>query len=445
MRRLKLLGLGMGLVAFALLTPSTNVRALPICTEILAKHLNDTQWNLIDKTILAISEGIFQVGSPIDPSAGGLTGWLMQYGFDLRKRLARFDIMVYDWGLPPPLGDATLGCVSRFGNLILNKQLFTAMFLPEQEESLENAFKHGKPVFDPCGNQFRAWAMMASILIHEETHLIGDQDLDNDGNPRGEAEAYYRQRAYLLALRDRLLIGPPLTLGPLTRYPSPAEGGFCGNRNPIHYEIGGKIDTLIQYSCDSKEDPKHYGCAYFFLELHAGEPIQPNLRQGMLIILGAGTWKEELIIDNARHLILEGRGSGTILDGFGIYISENARVTIDGVTVKGYEIIGLGVWGQAQVTVQNSTISGSGDGYYGLYVMDSAQVTLQNSQLSGNKYGLYVGGSARAWVIGNAFLNNKSYGIWAQSTDNIVECRGNRFEGNGEGPTYPSSLADRCR
>jgi parallel beta-helix repeat protein len=105
---------------------------------------------------------------------------------------------------------------------------------------------------------------------------------------------------------------------------------------------------------------------------------------------------------------------------------------------------GLKVEGSVQVTVQNSTISGNWGN--GLHVWGQAQVTLQNSTISDNgRDGLVVGGSARAWVIGNAFLNNKGYGINAASTDNIVECRGNRFEGNGEGPTYPSSLADRCR
>jgi parallel beta-helix repeat protein len=193
---------------------------------------------------------------------------------------------------------------------------------------------------------------------------------------------------------------------------------------------------------------------------------------GEAVLIGPGTYRENLTI--TKSVVLRGAGRDkTIITTQAstpvvLVSGSQIQVTLEGLALTGASSDGLSVRGQAQVTVQNSTVSGNGDD--GLDVGDSAQVTLQNSQLSGNgSDGLEVNGSAqvtvqnsqlsgnaddgldlnstgvRAWVIGNAFLNNKSYGIEAESTDNIVECRGNRFEGNGDGPTYPSSLADRCR
>jgi parallel beta-helix repeat protein len=148
-----------------------------------------------------------------------------------------------------------------------------------------------------------------------------------------------------------------------------------------------------------------------------------------------------VVMGQARVTVQNSTISGNGYDGLGV--RDSAQVTLQNSTVSGNAGNGLAVRDSARVTVQNSTISGNGSD--GLYVGDSAQVTLQNSTISGNgSDGLLVGSSARAWVIGNTFLNNKDYGIWAYSTDNIVECRGNRFEGNGSGP-YNDAAAQKCR
>jgi len=166
-----------------------------------------------------------------------------------------------------------------------------------------------------------------------------------------------------------------------------------------------------------------------------------SVAPGSTLKIAPGTYTGAFWVWVYKPLRLEGSGPDqTVIRGGAYRIGSRAEVTLQDLTLTGGALV---VGGSARVTFKNSRVSGNK--LDGLFVRDSAQVTVQNSQVSDNGCdGLDVGDDARVWVIGNAFLNNEGYGIEAGSPDNIVECRGNRFEGNGSGP-YDDEAAQKCR
>ena len=178
----------------------------------------------------------------------------------------------------------------------------------------------------------------------------------------------------------------------------------------------------------------------------------------------SGNTYHGLLVKGSARVTLQ--GSTVSGNAWGLGVGDSAQVTIQDSQVSGSRHSGLWVGSSAHVTVQGSQVSGNGG--HGLYVEDSARVSLKDSQVSGNgvdgllvedsahvtvqgsqvlgngRTGLSVYDSARARVFNNKFLNNGGYGIWANSSDNIVECRGNVFSGNGRG-TYNDAAAWKCR
>jgi hypothetical protein len=130
------------------------------------------------------------------------------------------------------------------------------------------------------------------------------------------------------------------------------------------------------------------------------------VEEGATVVAGAKTYKVNLSIWKSINLVGGGRDR-TILKAN----SRSKSVVL--------------LYHDAQVVIKNITIT---DGKTGLEVTESSVVSVRDSTVSGNgDDGLYVGGSARAWVIGNAFLNNEEYGIYAVSSDNLVECESYGF------------------
>ncbi|MEM4402570.1 MAG: right-handed parallel beta-helix repeat-containing protein [Candidatus Caldarchaeum sp.] len=219
-----------------------------------------------------------------------------------------------------------------------------------------------------------------------------------------------------------------------------------------------------------------------------------NAPENSLIQINRGIYSEGLSIN--KSLTLKGAGaSQTVLDGYlasranGIRVTGDAKVRLEGITVRRFDSSGLyadqdasvmvkdceflrnagGVTADdsAQITligsamndnwsapgieasdsskiiVSNSQIIGNGN--VGIVAAISALLTINNSVVSNNRQsGIIVGHSARAWILNNEIYNNSDWGIYAESPYNIVECRGNSVAGNGRG-NYNSAAGERCR
>ena len=155
--------------------------------------------------------------------------------------------------------------------------------------------------------------------------------------------------------------------------------------------------------------------------------VRRSKADSYLVILGQVAFRE---IGNP---FLQARGSAqvTLTDCTfsGLYAKDSARVTFTDCTISERSGLSSRVEDSAQVALTECTVSGNKDG--GIHVWDSAQVTLTGCTVSGNLYGLEVGNSARAVLIGNRFLNNRVYGIGVWSTEAQVTGRNNEMRGNG--------------
>jgi parallel beta-helix repeat protein len=178
--------------------------------------------------------------------------------------------------------------------------------------------------------------------------------------------------------------------------------------------------------------------------LTPGQSIQPAIdgaAAGAVLCLGAGTYAEQITIQD-KQLVLRGAGRDqTILDGStisktrqaGIEVAGRSQVSIDGLTVRNFAE-------KLQVAY-----------FDGLYVHDGAQVTAEDSEFSGNSdNGIWVTGTARIRLINNVITTNGGYGIAVSGPNNILECRGNTLSGNGRGDFLNKSgdneaVAQECR
>jgi len=154
-------------------------------------------------------------------------------------------------------------------------------------------------------------------------------------------------------------------------------------------------------------------------------------------------------------------GQDTQCADFGANICPNGLAVKGKVTLtasdlwvhdNGNDGINLGLHPQA--TIQNSYIWNNYDD--GVHAWLSVELTLLGNVITGNgdngvelqsRYQalswLTVTGRVRATIISNQILNNKGYGIEAQTGKEVVSCYGNVIQGNGKGPLSPEAWG-RC-
>ncbi|WP_286395427.1 DUF1565 domain-containing protein [Pseudanabaena mucicola] len=157
--------------------------------------------------------------------------------------------------------------------------------------------------------------------------------------------------------------------------------------------------------------------------------IAANPQEGTIFQLGAGTYSEatgeNFPIRLPRGAILRGNpntnGSNVIINGGGRFVSPTfASQNIAIAAANNSRIEGI--------TVTNSNPRG-----YGLWLESSRNVVVSNSNFVRNTHdGIFLTGSANALISNNLFTGNTGSGISALGTS-TGEIRNNRFENTGFG------------
>jgi parallel beta-helix repeat protein len=163
----------------------------------------------------------------------------------------------------------------------------------------------------------------------------------------------------------------------------------------------------------------------------AGESIQKAIDRvspGTVICLAEGTWEENLRIEKSLTLrgagrersVIKGKDEGKAI--IWIYSNSEIQVTLEGLTITEPKYIrGVHIGGSAKVLIRDSQISRSrGDG---IFITDQARVSLSNSSISGNdSSGLWVNsvlgllfGSPQVELVATTVLGNKLYGVQVSS------------------------------
>jgi len=117
--------------------------------------------------------------------------------------------------------------------------------------------------------------------------------------------------------------------------------------------------------------------------------------------------------------------------GDGVSIGLLAGASVEGSYVFRNEGAGVHAWLGVKVKIQGNTISENG----------GSGVLLESAY---RYYGwLTVKMPVEAQVVSNWILNNRGYGIEAQTGKEVVSCYGNVIQGNGKGPLSPGAW-ERC-
>ncbi|GBC76453.1 hypothetical protein HRbin07_00654 [bacterium HR07] len=131
------------------------------------------------------------------------------------------------------------------------------------------------------------------------------------------------------------------------------------------------------------------------------------------IVVAPGVYKEPLTIRD-KHIRIRGASrDDVIVDGTGLG-------DVDGVTVRG----------QSTVFLENITVRNFRDD--GIDAEGKIELTLRNVVLEGNgSTGAEIAHSdIQVWLTKSVIKNNRTYGLWALSAQNIVECRETRVAEN---------------
>lgn len=145
----------------------------------------------------------------------------------------------------------------------------------------------------------------------------------------------------------------------------------------------------------------------------------PYGRLGDVICLEAGTWEENLVIDE-KNLTLRGAGKGKTIVKGNILIMSYTKIE---VTIEELIVADIRVGGRAQMTLINSQVSA------GISLRDLSRATISNSHFSS----IYIEGSAQATIISSQILGNEGHGIViggsAQATITNSQVWGHRWIG----------------
>jgi parallel beta-helix repeat protein len=146
------------------------------------------------------------------------------------------------------------------------------------------------------------------------------------------------------------------------------------------------------------------------------------------------------VTDNAGFGLMIGESSQlncdhTTISGSlcGIVVSDEARASVTSSDIEGGEEGGIRLQKAAQAAISASTIAGSKSMYgvvaidsaeasitrsliadqwvYGVWASDSALMSIIDSSIDGNTYGIVLGGSAGATLVGNRITSSRQYGV----------------------------------
>ncbi len=189
-----------------------------------------------------------------------------------------------------------------------------------------------------------------------------------------------------------------------------------GEQPVIDPSVGETESDVVQAEdLPDPEEPEYLACT---IAVDAGESIQEAIDAapaGAVICLGAGTWRENLVIGKALTL----RGAGA------------EATTIQGL-VAGEHVLSIASHTEIQVTIKELTVTGAhGTWAYGIRLARRAQCTIEDVFVERNvSNGVYVMDSARATIVGSSVMGNQGMGIVVQE-DAQAEIRGSTVEGNG--------------
>jgi parallel beta-helix repeat protein/beta propeller repeat protein len=145
--------------------------------------------------------------------------------------------------------------------------------------------------------------------------------------------------------------------------------------------------------------------------------------QGNTILVGSGTYYENILVDKSLTLIGEDnentiiQGSGS---GIGISLNSVSGVTIKNVQIKGFSY-GIGLWYSSDCFISANTVSNNDP--YGIYMYSSSSNTINGNTVSDNYYGIYLQSSSSNTISGNTILNQE-YGV------NLYDSYSNSLNGN---------------
>lgn len=136
---------------------------------------------------------------------------------------------------------------------------------------------------------------------------------------------------------------------------------------------------------------------------------------GHTIEVSARTYQENVIINKALTIIGEGSDS-TIINGG--YSGDVVRILADGVTFKGFKLIGSGpnsldagidMNGADNCWIENNVVT---DNSCGFYITSSDDNEIRNNYIHSNdQYGLRIGSSYNNSINNNYIYSNDQYGI----------------------------------
>jgi|GEM_PF-1545532 len=125
-----------------------------------------------------------------------------------------------------------------------------------------------------------------------------------------------------------------------------------------------------------------------------------------VIFIAPGVYKEQLTIRDKNIRIRGADRETVIIDGTGlgdvdgITIRGTAKVFLENLTVRNFRDDGIDAEGKIELTLRNVVLEGNGS--------TGAEIAHTN---------------VTVWLTKSVIRNNRTYGLWALSAQNIVECR----------------------
>ena len=173
--------------------------------------------------------------------------------------------------------------------------------------------------------------------------------------------------------------------------------------------------TITLTSCSSKVE----------VWVEAGESIQAAIDRaepGTVILLTGQVghpWRENLIID--KSITLRGQGDRSVIEGgtsaglgAAILIESTERIVVEleGITVKGGDILIVQISGSAKATLTNCIVSEPGDRFgTGIEIRDFAQASISDCTVSKSFRGIVFGNSTLVTINNSLISQNEMSGI----------------------------------
>jgi parallel beta-helix repeat protein len=182
----------------------------------------------------------------------------------------------------------------------------------------------------------------------------------------------------------------------------------------LYIESAQRIDVVVENLglADAPKLSSERDCAIFYPELicPSGIEVRGNARTVLRQARVAGNaWVGVYVLDSSRALI---QVTEIANNGWGVYLSGEAQVTIEDSSVLNNKQVGIEAW--ASVTVKDSRVSGNVDGIK--LVQDRAEISGNHIRENLN-HGILITGSASAEIQQNEVEKNGGWGITAWLRD----------------------------